>query len=607
MTLKDLKDSKLMTSFKHFCKVGAKGISSAFKSSGHVVQSLMQSALHVAQRYFLEGSYYVGRKTLLALSSCKKAGVRWTCRFWKRLHPIRNPAARGKNAFSFLKDGALLPFVKLKSKWHCAGGRLKQARANGTEFFLKEIGKLIGSFFTALLKFLWGSLSYVAPVAAVFVLVSVVNSYNRSVHYAVAVDYDGQLLGYISEESVYDEAQTILQSRLVNTEDRELLNQQPSYSLAVVSEENEIEASELCDKIIEASGSVITEATGFYIDGELIGAVEDSAQLETDLNAMLDQYRTGAEGEQVGFVQDVSLQTGLYPATSVADYSVISDLVHSEKEGLKTYTVESGDAPLSIAAAYDMSLDDLVALNPTIESKLLVGDTVVISNSVPYLSIQVTRNETYTEEIPYETETVSDRNYYVGYSKVKTEGVNGTQEINANITYVDGVAVNTDVLSTTVVSEPVDEVVVKGSLAVTGYSTSRGSSTIASSVSTGSYGWPVGGSGGYISCGWWGYYGHNGIDIASSYGTPILASDAGVVVKAGWDSTGFGRVVIIDHGNGVKTLYGHNSSLAVSVGQTVSKGQVIAYMGSTGNSYGTHCHFSIIVNGVYKNPAPYLG
>ena len=98
---------------------------------------------------------------------------------------------------------------------------------------------------------------------------------------------------------------------------------------------------------------------------------------------------------------------------------------------------------------------------------------------------------------------------------------------------------------------------------------------------------------------------HAGIDIGVDYGTPIHAADSGVVVYSGWIS-GYGNAVIIDHGGGVSTLYGHNQSLAVSEGQSVSKGSVIAYAGSTGNSTGPHCHFEVDVNGSPVNPMGYL-
>jgi septal ring factor EnvC (AmiA/AmiB activator) len=98
---------------------------------------------------------------------------------------------------------------------------------------------------------------------------------------------------------------------------------------------------------------------------------------------------------------------------------------------------------------------------------------------------------------------------------------------------------------------------------------------------------------------------HSGIDIGVDYGTPVHAADSGVVVEAGWIS-GYGYAVVIDHGNGLSTLYGHNESLAVSEGQSVSQGQVISYAGSTGNSTGPHVHFEVRSNGDPVDPSAYL-
>lgn len=98
---------------------------------------------------------------------------------------------------------------------------------------------------------------------------------------------------------------------------------------------------------------------------------------------------------------------------------------------------------------------------------------------------------------------------------------------------------------------------------------------------------------------------HSGMDIAGDYGDPILAAAAGIVTYSGWIS-GYGYAVIIDHGGGISTLYGHNEALAVAEGQTVSQGQVIAYCGSTGNSTGPHCHFEVREGGEPVDPMGYL-
>ncbi len=98
---------------------------------------------------------------------------------------------------------------------------------------------------------------------------------------------------------------------------------------------------------------------------------------------------------------------------------------------------------------------------------------------------------------------------------------------------------------------------------------------------------------------------HSGLDIGGDYGMPVHAAQSGTVTYAGWIS-GYGNTVIIDHGGGITTLYGHNQSLAVSVGQSVSQGDVISYCGSTGNSTGPHCHFEVRQNGEPVSPYGYL-
>ena len=131
---------------------------------------------------------------------------------------------------------------------------------------------------------------------------------------------------------------------------------------------------------------------------------------------------------------------------------------------------------------------------------------------------------------------------------------------------------------------------------------SSGSSGSGGYVSTGNFTWPVPGFTN-ISCGY--SSGHKAIDISGGgrtiYGTPIVAADSGKVVTATYHYS-YGNYLMIDHGGGYSTLYAHASSLAVSAGQTVTKGQTIAYVGSTGNSTGPHLHFEVRVNGNRQNP-----
>ena len=122
--------------------------------------------------------------------------------------------------------------------------------------------------------------------------------------------------------------------------------------------------------------------------------------------------------------------------------------------------------------------------------------------------------------------------------------------------------------------------------------------------------WPVSGVvsshfGFRISPGGIGSTYHEGLDIASSYGNPVHATANGRITQAGWVN-GYGYLVEIDHGNGIKTRYGHNSAILVSVGDQVVEGQTISLIGSTGNSTGPHCHYEVRVNGEAVDPTLFL-
>ena len=98
---------------------------------------------------------------------------------------------------------------------------------------------------------------------------------------------------------------------------------------------------------------------------------------------------------------------------------------------------------------------------------------------------------------------------------------------------------------------------------------------------------------------------HSGVDLAASYGSPIVATSDGVIGTASW-SGGYGLLVALDHGGGPQTRYGHMSRLNVLQGQSVRKGDVIGYVGSTGMATGPHLHYEIRVNGQAINPAAHL-
>ena len=224
--------------------------------------------------------------------------------------------------------------------------------------------------------------------------------------------------------------------------------------------------------------------------------------------------------------------------------------------------------------------------------------------------LQVCRylQKTYVETIPYETRVQFNDNFYVDEERIFVKGVNGSQEVTAEIEYTDGVETGRTVLSSKVLKKPVTQKMRIG--------TQKGSRPDGSGVASGRFTWPLPQFTTITS-----YYGarwgtvHQGIDISgyNVYGASIVAADGGVVYAvnrtSSWGTgmfSGYGYAVIIDHGNGLRTLYAHCSKIAVKAGQRVSKGQVIAYVGNTGKSTGPHLHFEVRKNNRRVDPMDYL-
>ncbi len=468
--------------------------------------------------------------------------------------------------------------------------------------------RIVGNMFRSK-RFYKTVFNYSIAIASVIGMISVVNYFN-SLTFALAVEVDGEQLGYVSDESVFEQADKLLQERIIYLDD-EVITNNPVFILEVVDANKVNTANEICDNLIKASSEEILTATGIYIDGKFSGAVEDTSELQEFLDGLLAQYSTDNPNETVSFTRDIQFSEGLYPTASIIECNSVIDTLSAREQQELVYITEAGDSPLLIANKNEIDYSELMSLNPGIDVELYPGDEILIQRPVAYLGVQVEEQIVYTETLPYESVRTNDSSLTYGTTKTTVEGQEGEIEITANIITIDGIETERDVVSTAVLKEPVKEEITVGTK-VQSYSGSSSSSStsvnVGATVGSGNYVWPVGGGGGYVSVGLWGYWNHTGMDIAGiADGTPIYAVDAGVVVASGWHYGGFGYYIIIDHGNGVTTLYAHNSFLNVSVGQSVSRGQQIAGAGRTGNTTGTHLHIEFRVNGVIQNPANYIG
>ena len=327
--------------------------------------------------------------------------------------------------------------------------------------------------------------------------------------------------------------------------------------------------------------------------------MSSSVRRSTPARWTIKQVYASADTLSVDFVENVRIAEGYVPTDSVMNLGEIAEILNSTKSGEVTYTVVKGDTWGQIANNNGMTAAELEALNPGYDiNRIHIGDALTLSNAVPYLTVKVTERQNYVEDVNYDVNYVSDSSMYQGDERVISKGSFGKADIVADVTYVNGEEQERTVISSVTLSDPVAE------------TRARGTKVRPTWYPTGSFRWPCSGRitsyFGYRSTGIRGATrNHKGIDIACSYGTPIYAADGGRVTYAGYKGA-MGYVVIIDHNNGYVTYYEHNSSLLVSAGQTVYKGQQVAKAGRSGVASGVHCHFGIQRNGSYVNPLNYL-
>ena len=413
------------------------------------------------------------------------------------------------------------------------------------------------------------------------------------------VSYDGQVLGRLASKS---EAETVrkdlesITSRTLGetyTIDDSLLQYDSGWMLRQDIEDKAVYEDQLSDEI-----GLVTSAYCLYVNDVRIGATPYEGALEE----LLDQLQKAASDEDTiscEFAEDVEIRQEYVPTSEIMNLGYIAELLYSTKTAEVTYEVKKGDTWSQIAAKNDMTSAELLALNPGYNiNKLQIGEVLTLSASVPYLTMTVVKQERYLDDVSYNIEYTDSADLYQGDYKVTSKGEYGKADVMAKATYVNGEETERTILSSVTLKEPVTEYRL------------RGTKVRPTWMPTGSFRWPCYGVitsyfGPRKSPGGIGSTNHKGIDIAVPRGTPIYAADGGTVTYSGWMS-GYGYLVQIDHGNGYVTRYGHNSSLTVSVGQHVYKGQQVARAGSTGNSTGNHCHFEVRYNGVAKNPLNYL-
>lgn len=326
---------------------------------------------------------------------------------------------------------------------------------------------------------------------------------------------------------------------------------------------------------------------------------------------------TGSIIENIYLDQDVSIKESLI-STDETIYTTVEDLTKffsfNENASEKEYIIEPGDTIDSAAFKNEISTRVFLIVNPEFTSAnnlLKPGQKVNVARMDPVLNLAVEKHIVEDVSSGYKTIEKEDSSMDLGTQVVEVEGVNGISRQTEKVKYINGKVDKVYITKSETIKEPIDEVIVKGTKKTSASSAYSGSWVPA--IFSGSWGWPSVST--FITT----YYGyddwhggmHNGLDIAlSGCGSPIFAIESGTVLETNsgcadisygpgdYCGAGYGNYVWIAHPENVFAIYAHmTSAVTVSPGESVTKGQVIGFMGSSGSSSACHLHFGTYYGG----------
>lgn len=411
--------------------------------------------------------------------------------------------------------------------------------------------------------------------------------------FAKQVISNGTPVGIVTDVDAFEQKVNKLEEELEVLSDGDFSEQADIVYITRICHQNDITPDEEIMQNMMATYDETSPAYALYVDNVLVCA----AKGRQDLMSVLDNYKEEfyVEGARMGFYQNVEIKEEYVPVAYLCSGDAIYEAITKTEEEQIEYIVKDNDTMWDIAMKNGISVDEIMELNPDMTDLIKAGDVLILNETEPLLQVKASYTEVIDVTIPYEVETVYDDSIRKGIQTVVVQGVDGLKTVTQEVVLVNGKQKETIVIDEVVLTEPVKGKVKVGTKIISGMGTGSFIRPTYGTI-TARYG-----SGGRR----WSSGRHTGLDIAASTGTSIVASDSGRVTFAGWKGS-YGYTVILDHGNGYETYYAHCSRLHVSVGERVNRGDLIARVGSTGNSTGSHCHFEIRYNGVTKNPENYL-
>ncbi len=231
--------------------------------------------------------------------------------------------------------------------------------------------------------------NFFAPIFGLAILAAVISYFNQFA-FALQVEYNGELLGYIAEENDFYAARDAMLDRLINEEYIPPEDTIPNLSLTVVREKELLTKEELTDAIMRSSGNELVEASGFYLEGKFLGALQDGNEFLLYMDKVLSNYRTGEEFETVQFTKNIRLEDGVYPVSSLMSISTLQSYLRSNNELRRSYTARAGETIEIIAKRYGLTVEEMFDLNNELEEYLTAlrqqqlgydPDTVILPDS----------------------------------------------------------------------------------------------------------------------------------------------------------------------------------------------------------------------------------
>lgn len=427
-------------------------------------------------------------------------------------------------------------------------------------------------------------------IAAMITIVLIYGSVAAiDVRFAHEAIIDGKPVGVITNVSNFEKLIEDMRQSLSTTLGKDVdYLEKPVYIARLVFGKSLTSEYKLRQNIL-STFSEVEEAYAIYVNDVLICSALDEDSAKNALRRVKEQYLEEGIDMTVDFADNVSVRKEFIPIGYMRSEDGIFAALTSTSEGSTTYRVSANDTIWGIANKFGMSVDEIFNLNKGLSEIIHEGKEIIITKSDPLLSVKTAYVYEGEKPIPYDVQETHDDTLPSGNKKVVVEGIEGKKHVVEEVVKINGEVVEYNVKSEEILSEPVVAQVNVGTK---------------TNIASGTFSRPVYGT---ISS----RYGrrgrgfHSGIDIAASTGTPIYAADGGTVSFSGWEG-GYGYLVKINHGNGYETYYAHCSALLVTVGQKVSKGDLIAKVGNTGNSTGPHCHFEVRLNGATQNPSNYV-